>query len=467
MQEKDIEGKIGYLADADLSPSDILFMLKELPDACCIFKVLTDPFGTVKDMLFLFANEKYAQLTGFSTAELVGNTFYKTVNNQDEDWIKFSYQAAILRQSSINRSYNSQHDMWLEFWVVPVYQKGFCAYIIHDVTATKKEEDTRDFQTKTSNLVIECAKAASTSDFAKGTKRVLRILGQTLEADRVYVVRTEGNKLIDRYEWISKSGSSDLPSKKVFEKYDLVDKWNRQLKGKNFSCMNDTSLLADLVPDIYNEYLAGRCARFAISVLRNKDERLGFLVADNYALDLQVDISEVMETVSIFLSSQITNHELNQELRFLGGHDALTGLGNRYSLNQELGLLREMSVSVGVCYTDINGLKAINDEKGHEAGDKLIMDTAALFGSIFKKKFCYRFGGDEFIAVVPEIDREKFSELVEKFRTKAKGVAIAVGWEWSDNSSDVNKLIKKADDEMYKDKARYYKSHERRHANNT
>ncbi|RKM59256.1 diguanylate cyclase [Butyrivibrio sp. CB08] len=467
MQEKDIEGKIGYLADADLSPSDILFMLKELPDACCIFKVLTDPFGTVKDMLFLFANEKYAQLTGYSTAELVGNTFYKTVNNQDEDWIKFSYQAAILRQSSINRSYNSQHDMWLEFWVVPVYQKGFCAYIIHDVTATKKEEDTRAFQTKTSNLVIECAKAASTSDFAKGTKRVLRILGQTLEADRVYVVRTEGNKLIDRYEWISKSGSSDLPSKKVFEKYDLVDKWNRQLKGKDFSCVNDTSLLADLVPDIYNEYLAGRCARFAISVLRNKDERLGFLVADNYALDLQVDISEVMETVSIFLSSQITNHELNQELRFLGGHDALTGLGNRYSLSQELGLLREMSVSVGVCYTDINGLKAINDEKGHEAGDKLITDTAALFGAIFKKKFCYRFGGDEFIAVVPEIDREKFSELVEKFRTKAKGVAIAVGWEWSDNSSDVNKLIKKADDEMYKDKARYYKSHERRHANNT
>ncbi len=46
------EGKIGYLPMVEFAPSDILYMLKDLPDACCIFKVLTDPFGTVKDMLF-------------------------------------------------------------------------------------------------------------------------------------------------------------------------------------------------------------------------------------------------------------------------------------------------------------------------------------------------------------------------------------------------------------------------------
>ena len=101
-------GKIGYSFATDFSSNDILYMLKDLPDACCIFKVLTDPFGTVKDMLFLFANEKYAQLVGVrSSAELIGTTYFKTVSNQDEDWIRFSYQAAILRQSSINRTYNS------------------------------------------------------------------------------------------------------------------------------------------------------------------------------------------------------------------------------------------------------------------------------------------------------------------------------------------------------------------------
>ena len=44
----------------DFSAGDILQMLRELPDACCLFQVITDPFGTVQDMQFLFVNEKYS-----------------------------------------------------------------------------------------------------------------------------------------------------------------------------------------------------------------------------------------------------------------------------------------------------------------------------------------------------------------------------------------------------------------------
>ena len=52
------EGKfVEGLECADFSANDILHMLKELPDACCVFKIITDPFGTVRDMQFLFVNE--------------------------------------------------------------------------------------------------------------------------------------------------------------------------------------------------------------------------------------------------------------------------------------------------------------------------------------------------------------------------------------------------------------------------
>jgi hypothetical protein len=255
------DGKIGYSTSTEFSPNDILYMLRDLPDACCIFKVLTDPFGTVKDMLFLYANEKYSQLVGKPVAELVGATYFSTVRNQDEDWIRFSYQAAVLRQSSINRTYNSQFNKWFEFWVVPVYQKGFCAFIIHDVTADKRNEETQVFQTNTNNLVIECAKAISTPDFNKGLKRVLRKIGQTIEADRVYVVRNSGNTVKEIHEWVSKSCSSDLPSKKVFEKFDMVAIWNKQLAGKNVFYMNDVTPVQDANPELYNEFLAGKCSR--------------------------------------------------------------------------------------------------------------------------------------------------------------------------------------------------------------
>ncbi len=464
MRSTNSEGKIGYSAQADFTSSDILYMLKDLPDACCIFKVLTDPFGTVKDMLFLFANEKYAKMAGKSTAELIGSTFYTTVTNQDEDWIRFSYQAAILRQSSINRTYNSQFDKWFEFWAVPVHKKGFCAFIIHDVTADKRDEENRTYESNTNKLVIDCAKAISTSDFNKGMKRVLKKIGQAVEADRVYAVRTKDAYSKDYYEWVSKSCPNDFSAKKVFEQFDLVPILTKRLGRNNVFFMNDTASLLDKYPELYTEHLAGNCSRFIVAKLKDKDELIGFLVAVNFKLELHMDMATVMETVAVFISSQIKNHELNEELLYLGGHDALTGLGNRYSLNQTVDLLSELSDSVGVCYSDINGLKTINDEKGHEAGDKVICNVGNVFSSVFKKKYCYRIGGDEFIAIVPDIDKDKFDEMVEKLKSKIKDSAIAIGHVWTKDSSEINKCIKKADEAMYKDKASYYKAHERRHS---
>lgn len=469
MSEVNNEGKIGYSTDTEFTANDVLYMLRDLPDACCIFKVLTDPFGTVKDMLFLYANEKYAELVDRPVAELVGSTYFQTVTNQDEDWIKFSYQAAVLRQSSINRTYNSRYNKWFEFWVVPVYQKGFCAFIIHDVTADKRNEENQVFNMNTNNLVIECAKAISTPDFNKGIKRVLRRIGQTMEADRVYVIRVEPEslKIKDIIEWVSKSCSTELPSKKMFEKTDLISTWIRDLEGGNVLHMADVTRLQESNPELYKEFLAGKISRFMVTALKDKDGLIGFLVVDNHSLEIRVNIAEMMETISAFIAGQIRNNDLTKELMFLGGHDALTGLGNRYALNQTLHMLSEMSVPVGICYTDINGLKAINDEKGHQEGDKLIKEAAELVGTIFKKKNCYRIGGDEFVAIIADIEEDRFKELVDKLCSKAKKSSIAVGHSWSRSSKDINKVIKGADENMYKDKAKFYKDHERRHANNT
>ena len=469
MPDTNSEGKIGYSTDTEFSANDLLYMLMDLPDACCIFKVMTDPFGTVKDMLFLYANQKYAQLVGRPVAELTGNTYFQTVKNQDEDWIKFSYQAAVLRQSSINRTYNSAYNKWFDFWVVPVYQKGFCAYIIHDVTADKRNEETQAFNANTNNLVIECAKAISTPDFNKGIRRVLRKIGQTLEADRAYVVRTESDnntKVKDIIEWVSKSCPVELPSKKHLEQSDMISVWLQDLEGRSVINITDSTVLQDEHPELYNEFLAGRISRFLVTELKDKDGQLGFLVVDNHSLDIQVNITEMMETVSAFIAGQIRNNDLTKELMFLGGHDALTGLGNRYALNQTVALLSEMSVPVGVCYTDINGLKMINDEKGHQAGDDFIKNMSELVSGIFKKKYCYRIGGDEFVAIIPDIQEEKFDEMVEKLKNKSKRVSMAIGHKWSRSSKEINNVIKSADEDMYKDKAQFYKSHERRHANN-
>lgn len=461
MTELENHGKIEYASTTNFSSNDILYMLKDLPDACCIFKVLTDPFGTVKDMLFLFANEKYAQLVRKPSAELIGNTYFNTVKNRDEDWIRYSYQAAILRQSSIIRTYNSDFDKWFEFWSVPVYQKGFCAFIIHDVTAAKRDEDDKTLKRNSNNLVIQCAKELSSAEFGKGIRKVLKILGTSIEADHAFIVETLGDEVKAIHEWANGAATSKLPSKKDIENNNFVSMWKKQLNNKDIAVINDTHEICETNKKFYDENLAGKVQRYIISTVRDKKDVLGYLVVDNYANDLPLNVTDVIESAAIFISYEMRNRALTSEMMYLGSHDALTGLGNRYSLNQTLGLLAGISVKVGVCYTDINGLKKVNDEKGHEAGDELIKQVANVFGSIFKKKFCYRIGGDEFISILPEIEEEKFNELVKKL--KEKKINVAIGAVWSKNSGEINRVVKLADEAMYDDKTNYYKEHERRH----
>lgn len=197
--------------------------------------------------------------------------------------------------------------------------------------------------------------------------------------------------------------------------------------------------------------------------LTDKDTRLGYLVADNYSNDLDLNITDLMETVAIFISAEMRNKALTDEMLYMGSHDSLTGLGNRHSLNQTLMLLTEMSTTVGICYSDINGLKAVNDEQGHEAGDKLIQHVAEIFGTVFKKKFCYRIGGDEFIVIMPEVDEDIFEAMVNKLKTKLKHVSVSLGHVWSEDSSNIKNSIRQADEAMYSSKSEYYRNHERRH----
>jgi diguanylate cyclase (GGDEF)-like protein len=94
---------------------------------------------------------------------------------------------------------------------------------------------------------------------------------------------------------------------------------------------------------------------------------------------------------------------ISDQLRHQANHDPLTGLPNRSAIFGRLaaGLEAGRDTSVGICYLDLDGFKAINDRYGHEAGDELLVavarrigDTARGYGAI-----AGRIGGDEFVVV--------------------------------------------------------------------
>jgi diguanylate cyclase (GGDEF)-like protein len=90
-------------------------------------------------------------------------------------------------------------------------------------------------------------------------------------------------------------------------------------------------------------------------------------------------------------------------------HDALTGLPNRRYLSEwmatALAAARRAARELHVLYFDLDGFKAVNDELGHEAGDRVLRVTASrLRETLRSSDFIARLGGDEFVAVLPQTD---------------------------------------------------------------
>ena len=140
--------------------------------------------------------------------------------------------------------------------------------------------------------------------------------------------------------------------------------------------------------------------RAQIQMVRKDGQRLwidlsGTFLPGGDTLWMMVDITAVKER--------------EEQARHLALHDALTGLPNRHLLQERLAFLlrdaeRQQS-PLAVCYLDLDGFKAINDEHGHDAGDALLRGVAQRLNEQRRgNDVVARIGGDEFVVVLSHLD---------------------------------------------------------------
>ncbi len=99
--------------------------------------------------------------------------------------------------------------------------------------------------------------------------------------------------------------------------------------------------------------------------------------------------------------------------------DNLTGLYNRRFFDTIFHDLTTHQKSFGIIMLDINGLKYVNDNYGHEAGDKLIIKAAEnITQSVRKADYVFRFGGDEFVVLIGEDNPETTASICSRIREK-------------------------------------------------
>lgn len=144
--------------------------------------------------------------------------------------------------------------------------------------------------------------------------------------------------------------------------------------------------------------------------------------------------------------------------------DQLTGVKNRNALEHLQDQLFGNGHSIGIIVADVNGLKRENDNKGHAAGDRLIIATAQALANRFGQDQVFRTGGDEFLVVVQDYARDEVeSGLAEvKEHLLATGVSVSMGQVYHESfDGNLDALVRLADARMYEDKAHYYETNER------
>lgn len=145
--------------------------------------------------------------------------------------------------------------------------------------------------------------------------------------------------------------------------------------------------------------------------------------------------------------------------------DDLTGIKNKNAygefetrLNQQIQSGEAPEFAIAIC--DVNGLKLVNDTRGHKAGDSYIRDASKLVCETFKHSPVFRVGGDEFVAILRGSDFENREKLEHNFVEKVKAnsesdkVSVACGISVFDQTHDknVSAVFERADALMYKNK---------------
>jgi diguanylate cyclase (GGDEF)-like protein len=174
-----------------------------------------------------------------------------------------------------------------------------------------------------------------------------------------------------------------------------------------------------------------------------------------------------LEHVLISMEDITARKKAEDYLKYLGTHDVLTGLYNRAYFEEELARLgRGRQFPISLIVADLDGLKGVNDTRGHSEGDKLIRRAAeVLQASVRAEDIVTRIGGDEFALLLPSASAAAAEQALTRIRSlielnnkyySVPVLNLSLGAATGELGGSLGEVLRQADDQMYVEKRQHH-----------
>lgn len=444
-------------------------------DLAQVIMVILNPEGKIE-----LINQKGCEILGYSKIELIGRDWFDFIPEHQKEDVKKVFESIIngkLKpfENFENFIVNARGEYKLISWrntylkdengnITSVLSSGV------DITEarkkhiyTQKMKEVYELLFDITTLVLEAG--WSEEYYQSLLERLMEIIPEAQAGS--CLIRKNGD-----FKFIAAVGYDIEELQKVSIPEDIVRIYSEEvgiIKGQLIYDLNKERNLEKL--DVIFREMNGKTLMSVLVIpLYLGNYLMGAMYLDNFenenAFNEELEIASI---ISRYLQLILWKQKTDERLRHFATHDSLTNALNRAAFmemaEKVMSLSKRNNRKFAIVYIDLDDFKKINDTHGHEFGDEFLNEFSKKIMSIIRESDLFaRFGGDEFVLLLPETDEngaqvfiKRLREILEdefEFRGKkikykfSAGIAVFP----DDDGNDLEKFINIADERMYSDK---------------
>jgi diguanylate cyclase (GGDEF)-like protein/PAS domain S-box-containing protein len=381
---------------------------------------------------YLKSNKAHETMTGVSSLLLKGKTPIEVLGEKDGGFLEKSYQTCISSGKSIMYEETTYVKGIQKNWLVrltPIKNQDKITYLFGSrIDITELKDLKKDKEKFRDDLYLE---------------QVLLKVTLNSIGDGVVTTNMEGQitYLNQMAQNISGWNQEDAYLKPFEEIFDLRNAVNGKIVSNPIKKVLKTGKTIELADN---------------TVLLNKQGDL-IPIADS-AASIRDDTGHGYGVVMVFRDVTQTKKQ-QQRILYLSYHDPLTEIYNRrFQEEKMVKLNKESMLPLTIIMGDVNGLKVINDVFGHKTGDRLLKEVAKIMQFTIKKKgIAARWGGDEFLILMPKTNVEQAQDMIQtlekSFETNSLlplQISVSLGFDVRQSMNEpMHQSLQKAEEQMY------------------